>query len=302
MAGQRVRVLLNGDAGTLRGSNVAAVAEQVRTALAERWPDPGITITSKANASDDLARVLDDGPDILVVGGGDGTISGAVAAIHDTDVTLAVLPLGTMNLVARDIGMPLDLPSALESLIQADPRRISLGKANDRIFVSHISFGVHPRMVHHRDRQQGRSKLMKRLATLYSALVTWHESPRERVAIAAGNDVRRVETNLVVIANTPFAEGTGVPPKRGDLAGRELAVYVSKATTRIDSLRLAGELFSGRWNSSPMLDVTLSEKAQVVGGRRRRMLCSIDGELYRFTGGVDCRVLPESLSILVPPE
>ena len=300
MAGERVRVLLNGDAGTLRGSDVAAVADQVRSALAARWPDPDITITCKADAGRDLARALDDKPDLLVVGGGDGTISGAVAAARETDVTLAVLPLGTMNLVARDIGMPLDLPAALDALVGAEPQRISLGMANDRVFVSHVSFGVHPRMVHHRDRQQGHSKLMKRLATLYSSLVTWRESPRERVVIAAGKDVRRVETNLVVIANTPFAEGSGVPPKRGDLGGRELALYVSQATTRIDSLRLAGELFSGRWNDTPLMDVTLSAEARVVGSRRRHLLCSIDGELHRFAGTVDCRVLPESLSILVP--
>ena len=295
----QVRVLLNADAGTLRGRDAQAVAETTRSILSERWPDVDVTLSSRRRVADDLDRLLADKPDVLVVGGGDGTINGAIAKAIETNTTVGVLPLGTMNLVARDLSIPLALEEAVAALSRAEPIRISVGLVNDRVFVSYVSIGIHAWMVRRRDAQSGQSKWAKRLATLRWSVSAWWASPRQRLRITTRDEDVRTETTMVVVANTPFADGTSLPPRRDDLTGRDLAIYIAKDPSRTASLRLAAEVLAGRWNENAELQVTVAPMATVTGARSR-LTCAVDGELHQFDGGVRFRLLPESVSVLVP--
>lgn len=77
------------------------------------------------------------------VGGGDGTIRNAACVLAETDIRLGILPFGTGNTVARELGIPTDPEAAVSFLLNdAAPRRIDLGRFNDQIFINSVSLGL----------------------------------------------------------------------------------------------------------------------------------------------------------------
>jgi hypothetical protein len=91
--------------------------------------------------------------DAVVVGGGDGSVRTVASVLADTGVPLGVLPLGTLNHFARDLGIPLDVEAAAETIAKGDVRVVDLAKANGEIFINNASIGIYPYLVIARERQ-----------------------------------------------------------------------------------------------------------------------------------------------------
>ena len=98
--------------------------------------------------------------DVLVAAGGDGTVGSVAGVAVETNATFGVLPLGTLNHFARDAGIPLELPEAVQTIVQGSVRDVDVGDLNGRIFVNNSSLGIYPRMVWERNVEQhhGRGK------------------------------------------------------------------------------------------------------------------------------------------------
>ncbi|MGK6355090.1 diacylglycerol kinase family protein [Sphingomonas sp. DT-207] len=106
-----------------------------------------------AHAVDDPAalpaaveRALDRGAALLILGGGDGTISSLVDLIVGRGVRLGVLPLGTANSFARSLGIPLDIDGAVDVIVKGAPRRIDLGMIGDDYFANAAAIGLSPKI------------------------------------------------------------------------------------------------------------------------------------------------------------
>ena len=89
-----------------------------------------------------LVAAMDLHPDLLVVGGGDGTISEAARCLAYHDIALGVLPLGTTNNFARTLGIPLDVPGAIGVLAAGKVADVDLGKAGEAVFANLVSTGL----------------------------------------------------------------------------------------------------------------------------------------------------------------
>lgn len=113
----------------------------------------GVDFTVDAHAVDDpdrleatIQHVLARKPDLVILGGGDGTISGLVDFLVGKGVVLGVLPLGTANSFCRTLGIPLDLPGAVKVLTEGAPRRIDLGMIGDDYFANAATLGIAPQI------------------------------------------------------------------------------------------------------------------------------------------------------------
>src|SRR5690606_11439746 len=95
-------------------------------------------------------------PDAVIVAGGDGTVNCVAGAVVGTDVVIGVLPGGTFNHFAKDIGMPDDMVGAVRALADAEPRLVDVGEVNGRVFVNNSVLGVYPEMVAIRDKLRSR--------------------------------------------------------------------------------------------------------------------------------------------------
>src|SRR3982751_1503854 len=123
---------------------------------------------------EELARAATDDPDeVVVAGGGDGTISSVAGTLVGTGKVLGVLPVGTLNHFAKDLGLPLDLDGAVQAIVRGKVREVDVAEVNGNIFINNSSLGIYPHIVSNREAQQerlGRGKLPAALWATFHAL------------------------------------------------------------------------------------------------------------------------------------
>src|SRR3954471_17771311 len=157
MAGDEpgISVIINERSGTARGADAGGQIQSLfdkhglRVRL-ERVREPG---DLPARARQAASR-----GDVLVAGGGDGTVSSVASVAADAGATMGVLPMGTLNHFAKDLGIPLDLEHAVATVAGGHVREVDVGEVNGRVFVNNSSVGLYPRMVWERDAEQRRGR------------------------------------------------------------------------------------------------------------------------------------------------
>ena len=128
-----------------------------------------------------VAAAIDSDADVIVAAGGDGTITAVASALVGTDTALAILPLGTVNLLARDLGIPLDVNAAIAALAAMQPRKIDVGEVNGAVFLHKIVFGFVPGLAAARERLRGRGFLARwRTCAMWSGASSGHDGPQSR--------------------------------------------------------------------------------------------------------------------------
>jgi YegS/Rv2252/BmrU family lipid kinase len=134
-------VIYNPTAGSGLGKKVVELAD-VRARFASHGWQCGTLATRFAGDGTAAARhALAEGADMVVAMGGDGTINEVVQALAGQEVPLGIIPVGTINILAREVGLPLDPLAAIDAIATGEPRSIDLGKANGRYFTSMIGLG-----------------------------------------------------------------------------------------------------------------------------------------------------------------
>ena len=128
---------------------------------------------------------------MLIVGGGDGTISAAASALVGTETVLGILPLGTLNHFARDLGIPTDLDEAATLIARGSERRVDVAEMNGRIFINNSAIGLYPLMVVDRDLQRKRLGRSKRLAMLVASLRTLARFNHQRLTLTVNDEKER---------------------------------------------------------------------------------------------------------------
>src|SRR6185503_11143696 len=138
-------VILNATAGT-------GHADDTRRALEEGFAAHGLEgrMHAVAAGGDIVAttkRVIAAGAEVVVAAGGDGTVSAVASCVKGSGATMGVLPMGTLNHFARDLGIPPKLEDAIAVLARGLRVAVDLGEVNGRVFVNNASLGVYPDMV-----------------------------------------------------------------------------------------------------------------------------------------------------------
>lgn len=298
----RVTVVMNEKAGTLAQGDGNAIATGVRNAFAHAGHTVNVAAVKPRDMQATLRKAITARPDALIVGGGDGSLNGALNMLGSTPITLGVLPLGTMNLTARDIGLPPDPVDAAKAMARGVIAPIDVAAINGTRFLHAAVLGFYPWMVLDRDRARRRRGLSKWPAMIragWRALFRRHEL---EVDVELGTDQgERVQlrTPLLVVANNRFVDGAGPVPTRASLSDGELAVYVADAPGPLALLRLAMEVAAGRWESAPGIHFAAC-KAVTVTSRRRRVRVAVDGELMHFEPPLSFRLMEGHLSFVMP--
>jgi diacylglycerol kinase family enzyme len=238
-------------------------------------------------------------PRLIVAGGGDGTVSTVAAALVDSGIVFGVLPLGTLNHFAKDLGVPLELDDAVALLAEGHAARVDVGEVNGRIFVNNSSLGLYPDIVRDRERQQKRLGRGKWPAFAWAALAALRRFPFLGVGLVVdGKEVLR-RTPFVFIGNNEYRmEGFAIGERSGIDDGR-LSLYVAQRPGRWRLLQLALRALTGRLRQARDFDAILATNI-VIQSRRRRLRVATDGEVTVMTPPLHYRVRPASLLVIRP--
>ncbi|WP_419896335.1 diacylglycerol/lipid kinase family protein [Roseomonas sp. USHLN139] len=297
----RATLLLNPRSGTLLGQ--PALAGRIVAALRQA----GFTLDTVAeDAAPDLAGRLDaalaGGAPVLIVGGGDGTLRSAAARLAGTGVALGVLPLGTMNLLARDLGLPLDPVEAALALGQAETRAIDLAEVNGEIFLCQSVVGLPNRLGLHRERLRGDGRLAARWRMAVAALrAFWHHPPLRLAWQLGDGPPRRAWTRALSVVSNEYADAPGHMFHRPRLDGGRLSLHVAQGFGVWWVLRLLLAMAAGRWRHRPGL-ITETAPALSILSRRRHLRVMNDGEALLLETPLRYRIHPGALRVLAPAE
>jgi len=291
-------LVLNRNAGTLRGRD----PDEVLRALVEILRAHGHTVKPEIHSGQDaVAAILRicaaKSCDAVVVGGGDGTVSAAAAAAAKSGVALGILPLGTMNLFARSLGMPLDLTGAAEALATSRMEKVDIGVVNGRTFIHHVTLGLHPRLIRVRERLHYASRLGKLRGSIQAWWIVLRHPPR--VAVRMTIDGRSVErrTAAILITNNPLGEGH--LPYADDLRQGALGVYVATSRRWGDLLQLTARMILGGVYATPLLENWTAREVE-IRLRTNSVSASVDGEITPLESPLRCSVREGGLTVLRP--
>lgn len=294
----RVAVVLNRSAGSLLGR------EEAEAEVAGHLAGAGLDATIVPDHPDGLGARLDGavahGAEAVVVGGGDGTIAAAAARLMGTGIALGILPLGTMNMLAKDLGIPLSLRAAAEALARGTVRAIDVADVNGQVYLCNAVIGSPSWLGRHRERHRGRTSMRTRLAFALAGLrAAWRHRPLRLGVALDGSAPVRLWTRALAVTSNRYAEGFGLVMHRPRLDGGELTVYAARRYGIWWWVRLLGGMVVGSWRRARLVHER-SAREVVIRSPRKALRVMCDGEAQILAPPLVCRIHPRALRVIVP--
>jgi diacylglycerol kinase family enzyme len=222
----------------------------------------------------ELARAAPEGP--LGIAGGDGSLAAVAQVAIDRNLPFVVVPFGTRNHFARDVGLDRDDPfAALAAFDGGTEKAVDVGRVNGRLFLNNVSLGIYARLVHRREEHRRRRDALARLRAFGILL----RRPR---ALGVAIDGRPVEARVVFVANNNY----------------KLDVFSIGERERLDEGLLHLYVAAG-W-----LPTTWEERTGgqfKVDARAGRLRAAVDGEPEELETPLSFEIVPAGLRVLVPP-
>ena len=287
-------------------SGTAASASVRPEHLVERFLALGHTVSMDADASRPFAERLQtartSSAPILVAAGGDGTATALAEVAIQSGKTLAVLPLGTANLLARDLALPLDLDGWFSTYSTMQARRIDVGEVNGRVFLHKVVIGAVPGIAAAREQIRGRDDLGAKVGFLKHFFQRLSRLRRFAAEITPGKGEPHIErVQSIAVANNDYAEGPGKIFARARLDEGTLSLYLLRSLGPIDAVRLGLGMLLGSWRSDQVLEIE-NVHSVVIRTKRGRVRVMLDGEVELLESPLSFRSLPLALRIMAPPD
>lgn len=240
------------------------------------------------------------GATVVIAGGGDGTVSAIAAALAETESVLGVLPLGTFNNFARDLGIPLGIAAAARVIAHGRITAVDVGEVNGRVFINNSSIGLYPWIVERREHYE-RKGHNRFLAFVWASLPVLRRYRLLSVHLNVDGVGLVRHTPFVFVGNNVYRFEGLRAARRDSISAGTLCLAVAHRTGRAGLIRLAAHAVFGRLREARDFDL-LTAKEISVETRRPTARVSLDGEVVRMNTPLHYRIRPGALRVFVPPE
>jgi YegS/Rv2252/BmrU family lipid kinase len=265
---------------------------------AHGWDEPVWRETTAEDPGRGQAEAaVSAGVDLVIACGGDGTVTACAEGVAGTGMPLAVIPLGTGNLLARNLDVPMDLEEALEVALGAAQRPIDAGRVNGSLFVVMAGLGLDARMLD--DTSEPMKKRFGWAAYVLTAIRHLADDPFTVAIAADGGRRRRFLASAVVIGNVGWLQG-GVPllPDARPDDGK-LDAVVLRAGGPAGWLSVAADILLRRREPGGTHRIRFSKLEVTLGSKQP---WELDGEVVGSTRRLTVAAEPGALLLRVPPE
>lgn len=294
------RIIANPASGGVQSEVTLRELADTARWLTEHGMPTELRLTRQAGHATELARqAAIAGYEMVVAAGGDGTVNDVIQALAGYRTALGVLPMGTVNVWAREMGIGLTAAEARETLLRGVRRRVDLGRAGQRYFLMMAGIGfdaeVARRVEHGRLKRFG-LKLLEYLATVAMLSVT---QPSASVRITMGSRKRREQALMVIIGNTRLYGGAMTFTRRAVADDGSLDVVVIGSGGLLHRINVLGRAFLRLPTAGPRVRYERTQSVRLES--RRPTPVQVDGEVIGFLP-MTFSVAPLALSVIVPRE
>jgi diacylglycerol kinase family enzyme len=245
-----------------------------------------------------IARAMrDEGYDCIIAAGGDGTVSAVASQIVGSEVALGVLPLGTLNHFARDLGIPLGLEEAVSAIFSGEVKAVDMGSVNERFFINNSSLGLYADQA--RLRQVWRARIGRWPALILASIVTLTRYRFLRVTARFNDSSVSRRCPLVLVSNNEYKLEPGNLAERKRLDGGLLGIYLLRDEGRLGLLRTALRSLVLRLEEAESFENDRAAQV-IISTRQRRIRVALDGEVWKLDGPLRYASMPGSLRVIAP--
>ena len=260
-----------------------------------------VVVTRKGdNISSLAARALSENGHLVVAGGGDGTVSAVAGVLAGTNAAIGVLPMGTLNHFAKDVGIPRHLEAAVRNIFTSQVTYVDVGEVNGRVFVNNSGIGFYPHFVRQREEQE-RHGHVKRVAFMLAlrSVVRRYFRLRMKVHMDQAEALEEVTPFLFVGNNRYQITGLEIGT-RSKLDSGQLWVCTAPHAGRRNFARIALSTLVGRVTDQELNALEVKEIWVQPGTPRVNV--SIDGEVSVMDAPLHYAVRPKALQVVVPAQ
>ncbi len=251
--------------------------------------------TNHAHELSDTIRRYQNQVELVIIGGGDGTLNSAIEGLIDTKLPLGILPMGTANDLARTLGIPTDLSAACQVISSGKVRLIDLGWVNGQYFFNVASLGLSVQIT------QRLTKDIKQrwgvLAYAFTALQTLWESRPFRAEIRVNNQSFHVKTIQIAIGNGRYYGGGMTVAEDATIDDKRLDLYSLETKNWWEIIALLPAMRQGNHTSWPSVRALHGQEFEINTSKRRPI--NTDGEITTHTPA-KFRVIPQALAVIAP--
>jgi diacylglycerol kinase (ATP) len=321
---RKAALLYNPDSGGSRARRRQAELESVLTLLRAADVEAQLVLPdSRTQAKEKARQAVQAGFDTIFACGGDGTIHNVIQVLANTSVALAILPMGTANALAHDLGLPMNITEAAQAALHATPRRVALGRIQcidlegqprDRFFIVAAGAGADAHLFY--KLHTGAKQSMGMAAYYAKAWNLWFTYPMPRFQVefaeTGSEEIKRADvTELMAVRIRNFGGVVQELAPGASLERSDLRLVVCRTASRLAYLLYVTRgLLRRKWNI-PGIELVYSGRAScqylassvsLEGVRQQppQIYVEADGELVG-TLPAEITVVPDALTVLAPP-
>lgn len=281
------------------GATPDPAPEEIRAALKRVGIECGVCASCGHNLAESIEGALAVHPDAVIAAGGDGTVSSVARALVHRDIPLGVIPSGTLNHFARDLGFSRDWRLAVGELAAATVRTVDVAEVNGEVFINNASIGIYPHIVTKRDQIRERLGRGKFIAMLLACLGVFRRYPTVDVRINSPQLAFARKTPFVFVGNNRYEIAFNNLGARDAIDRGELCVYFTNRTGRFGLFRLALRSIFKRLEQERDFTSLLVDRVQ-IDTPRKTIAVALDGEVRHLTPPLEFRIVPRALKVLGP--
>jgi diacylglycerol kinase family enzyme len=294
-------VVINASSGQALSHGPGHLCEMLESGLGERINS--FAFASPEKFKDIIECLAENSRTPFLIGGGDGSALAAAEVLLQYDLPFGILPLGTMNLLAQDLGIPNDINEAIESCSgECQTKLIDTGLVNDRIFLCSAIMGIVPETSIQREKVRTNNSIQN-WSDLMGTLVQGisGKTPR-KLKISHNGDEEEFLSDAIVISNNSYIENPETPNdrvRRASLENGRLGVYIACPQNLAENLRLLFRVWKGNWQEDSSLITFEAEEIDLFIDEDE-VTIAIDGEPVTMETPISFKIERRVLPVIIP--
>ena len=300
----RFVLLLNrASGGTQRGLDAKKVCRSVEEIFREANHDIFSSLIEPGRIETALDGAIATAPDAILIGGGDGTVSAAARQLGGTGIALGILPLGTFNLAARDLGIPLEIEAAARFLTTAEVIPIDVLDVAGHACLCMTILGFYPEFSNIFESRDHGGRWWKKAFKLLAGLRTSFQNARALTLSWDGDGgAGAARTKFSAFVPGRYRASAGLIPARTEFRSGKLTAYIGSHRLPSEALRGILDYTLGRHEQNPGLELVTATHMTLRAARRTSCKVMLDGETLRLGFPIHLRILPGHLHVLSSAE